>query len=122
MVGGYQIIDLNDFELVNGSYYPKKYFKPDVKKPVRVIGLKGKSTNNPDLENVSVWKEFRQVYEEDEGIYTSYLWDDETQFAGGLVGLTVLITDFDYSTVNAYLEGRFSYPIYCSVQIREIED
>ena len=115
MVGGYQIIDLNDFVLDSGVYYPKKYFKPDIRKPIRLQGLKGKSTTNPDVESVSVWKEFKQDNDGD-GLNTQYFWDDETQNQDKKVSVNVQITDYDYA------EGNLPYPIYCTVTLTDNEE
>ena len=55
MVGGYQIIDLNDciFDTDEYLWFPK--IKPNFNKPVRLEGLKGKIDSLPLLEIINQW-------------------------------------------------------------------
>lgn len=104
MVGGYQIIDASDFIDYNGTYIPKREYKWSLKKPVRLIGLKGLSTNDPDLDFINVWTEYYQSEGDVQYVYT----DSQNN-----VEVSIEISEEDQ------FGGAGNYPVYCAISITE---
>ena len=104
MVGGYQIIDMSDFTESNGAYIPTKEYKWSLKKPIRLIGFKGKSTNEPDRDYINVWTEYYQS----EG-------DVQYVYKDSQINLTVSVELCDEDLSG----GLNSYPVHCLIQITE---
>lgn len=104
MVGGYQIIDASDFIEYNGVYIPKREYKWSLKKPIRLIGLKGKSTTDPDLDFIIGWNEVIQT-----GVSIGYTYADSVQ------NITVAVTLSDEDIFG----GAGDYPVHCFIGITE---
>ena len=90
MIGGYQIIDLNQCVLDTGVYYWFPKIAPDFRKPLRLQGIKGKSTNNPVLDTITDWAKVETATDSD-GIKITYTYNDATAD----VDVEVVILNYD---------------------------
>ena len=91
MIGGYQIIDLNQCTLDSGYYYWITKIAPDLRKPLRLQGIKGKSTNNPTLDVVNDWTTTETTVNGDGATIITYTYIDST--AQVEVGLSIFEHD-----------------------------